>query len=98
MTGCCRGERWTLTRYGRNGSKQTHRRDDAAWTLMGSFVVSSMNSGNRHRGWAWLLCALLFWLTANPPHCDLCDGVSFAVASTHQSSLKHSHPVAPDSM
>ncbi|HZY73239.1 MAG TPA: hypothetical protein VFE22_09055, partial [Edaphobacter sp.] len=27
----------------------------------------------------------------------LCDGVSFTVASTHQFSLKHSHPVAPDS-
>lgn len=46
--------------------------------------------------WAWLLCALLFWLTVNPPHCDLCDGGSFTVASVHQSSLKHSHPVAPD--
>ena len=62
-----------------------------------SFIVRSMNSRNRNRVWAWLLCALLFWLTANPPHCDLCDGVSFTVASAHQSILKHSHPVAPDS-
>jgi hypothetical protein len=61
-----------------------------------SFIVSSMNGRNRHRAWAWLLCALLFWLTANPPHCDLCDGVSFTVASAHQSILKHAHPVAPD--
>jgi len=62
-----------------------------------SFIVISMNSGNRHRVWAWLLCALLFWLTANPPHCDLCDGVSFTVAPMQQSILKHTHPVAPDS-
>ena len=64
--------------------------------LRESFIVSSMNSGNRHRVWAWLLCVLLFWLTANPPHCDLCDGVSFTVASAHESILKHSHPIAPD--
>jgi hypothetical protein len=66
-------------------------------TLARSFIVSTMNSGNRHRVWAWLLCALLFWLTANPPHCDLCDGVSFTVALEHPSILKHSHPFAPDS-
>ncbi len=64
--------------------------------LLRSFIVESMNSRNRHRVWAWLLCALLFWLTTNPPHCDLCDGVSFTVASAHQSILKHSHPAAPD--
>src|SRR3984957_1644758 len=64
--------------------------------LARSFIVSTMNSGNRHRVWAWLLCALLFWLTANPPHCDLCDGVSFTVGSAQQSILKHSHPVVPD--
>jgi hypothetical protein len=46
--------------------------------------------------WAWLLCALLFWLTVNPPQCDLCNGGSFTVASAQQSTLKHSHPVAPD--
>jgi hypothetical protein len=45
----------------------------------------------------WLLCALLFWLTVNPPHCDLCDGVSVTVASAHQPVLKHYHPIAPDS-
>jgi hypothetical protein len=56
----------------------------------------SMNSGNRHRVWAWVLCALLFWLTVNPPHCELCDGVSFTVASAQQSILNHSHSVAPD--
>src|ERR1700761_1886161 len=55
-----------------------------------------MNSGNRYSVWAGLLCALLFWVTANPPHCDLCDGVSFAAASVHQSLFEHSHPVAPD--
>ena len=64
--------------------------------LLRSSIVSSMNSRNRHRVWALLLCALLFWLTANPPHCDLCDGVSFTVVSAHQPILKHSHPVAPD--
>jgi hypothetical protein len=64
--------------------------------LLRSFIVSGMNGRNRHRVWAWLLCALLFWLTANPPHCDLCDGVSFTVASAQQSIFKHSHPVAPD--
>lgn len=52
--------------------------------------------GNRHREWAWLLCVLLFWLTANPPHCDLCDGVSFTVASAHVSIVKHTRPMAPD--
>jgi hypothetical protein len=57
----------------------------------------SMDSRNTHRVWAWLLCALLFWMTANPPHCDLCDGALFAVTSTQQSILTHSHPVAPDS-
>ena len=62
-----------------------------------SFIVGSMNSGNRHRAWVWLLCALLFWLTVIPPHCDLCDGLSFTVASASQPILKHSHPVAPDS-
>ena len=55
-----------------------------------SFIVSNMDNGKRHRVWAWLLCALLFWLTANPPHCDLCEGASFTVASSHQSILKHS--------
>ena len=60
-------------------------------------MVSNMNSGSRHRVWAWLLCVQLFWLTANPPHCDLCDGVSFTVASAQQSILKYSHPIAPDS-
>jgi hypothetical protein len=84
----------TLRRYERNGSKRTYGRNGVG--IRRSFIVSNMNGGNRHRVWAWLLCALLFWLTANPPHCDLCDGVSFAVASTHQSILKHSHPVAPD--
>jgi hypothetical protein len=64
--------------------------------LLGSFIVGTMNGRNRHRVWAWLLCALLFWLTANPPHCDLCDGISFTVASAHQSIVKRSHPVAPD--
>ena len=61
-----------------------------------SFIVRSMNSRNRNRVWAWLLCALLFWLTAKPPHCDLCDGVFSTVASTHQSILEDSYPVAPD--
>ena len=61
-----------------------------------SFIVSSMSSGSRNRAWALLLCALVFWLTANPPHCDLCDGASFAVVSAHPFTLKHSHPVAPD--
>ena len=37
-----------------------------------SFIVRSMNSRNRNRVWAWLLCALLFWLTANPPHIAIC--------------------------
>jgi hypothetical protein len=64
--------------------------------LLGSFIVGTMNGRNRHRVWAWLLCALLFWLTVNPPHCDLCDGISFTVASAHQSIVKRSHPVAPD--
>ncbi|MGB0082217.1 MAG: hypothetical protein WBP90_11900, partial [Terracidiphilus sp.] len=30
--------------------------------LLRSFIVSSMNSRNRHRFWSWLFCALLFWL------------------------------------
>jgi hypothetical protein len=59
-------------------------------------MVSNMHSGSRHRVVAWLLCALLFWVTANPPHCDLCDGVLLSVASSPQSILKHSHPIAPD--
>jgi hypothetical protein len=81
-------------RYERNGSKRTYDRNGLG--IRRSFIVSNMNSGNRHRGWAWLLCALLFWLTTNPPHCDLCDDVSFTVASAQPSILKHSHPVAPD--
>ncbi len=60
------------------------------------FIVDDMNSGNPHRGWAWLLCALLFWITANPPHCDLCDGISFTVPAAHQSIVNNSHPVTPD--
>src|SRR5258705_13269460 len=56
-----------------------------------------MNSGNLKRVWAWLLCAFLLWVTANPPHCDLCDGAYFAAASTHQPIVKHTHPVAPAS-
>jgi hypothetical protein len=47
--------------------------------------------------WSWLLCALLFWMTVNPPHCDLCEGVSLPIASAQQSILKRPHPVAPDS-
>ncbi len=62
-----------------------------------SFIVSSMISRNRGSVWAWLLCALLFWLTANPPHCDLCDGISVTVTTAYQPVLKHPHPVAPAS-
>jgi hypothetical protein len=61
-----------------------------------SFMFKTMDGRHRHRAWSWLLCALLFWLTTNPPHCDLCDGVSFTVASAQGAILKHSHPVAPD--
>jgi hypothetical protein len=96
MIGYYRGERWGLSSAIKE-TDQSGRTTGTAWALLRSFIVSNMNGGNRHRGWAWLLCALLFWLTANPPHCDLCDGVSFAVTPTHQSNLKHSHPVAPDS-
>ena len=95
MIGYYRGERWGLSGAMKE-TDQSGRTAGTAWALLRSFIVSNMNGGNRHRVWAWLLCALLFWLTANPPHCDLCDGVSFAVASTHQSILKHSHPVTPD--
>ena len=61
-----------------------------------SFIVSCMSGKSKNRAWAWLLCALLLWLTVSPPHCDLCDGSSFSVAPSQQSILKHSHPVAPD--
>jgi hypothetical protein len=64
--------------------------------LAQSFIVSSMNSKNGYRAWAWPVCALLFWLTADPPHCDLCDRVAFAVASAHQPTVKHSHPFSSD--
>jgi hypothetical protein len=96
MTECYRGERRQLSR----AMRETDRSERTAGTMRRGHwdhLSSRMNSGNRHRVWAWLLCALLFWLTANPPHCDLCDGVSFTVASAHQSILKHSHPAAPDS-
>jgi hypothetical protein len=67
------------------------------WALnMRSFIVNGMNGRGRHRMWAWLLCALLFWLAANPPHCDRCDGVSFTVAAAQQPTLKDSPPVEPD--
>ena len=62
-----------------------------------SFIVSGMSRRNRQRVWAWLLCALLFWITANPPHCDLCDGISVTVAAGRRPTLKHSHPNAPES-
>jgi hypothetical protein len=55
-----------------------------------------MNGGPQHQIWAWVLCSLLFWLTANPPDCDLCDGFSFTVASTQTGVLKRSHPLPPD--
>jgi hypothetical protein len=61
-----------------------------------SFILRIVNNRSRYRVWAWLLCALLFWLTANPPHCDLCDGVSFAAAPGHESVANRSRPVAPD--
>jgi hypothetical protein len=61
-----------------------------------SFIVSCMRLQNGHRVWAPLLCVLLFWLTANPPHCDLCDGISFTTPSTSQSTVKHTHTVPPD--
>jgi hypothetical protein len=61
-----------------------------------SFIVGSMSSSNRRGVWASLLCALLFWLTVNPPHCDLCDGISVTIASAYQPVLKHYHSVAPD--
>jgi hypothetical protein len=45
-----------------------------------------MNSSRKRHGvWAWLLCALLFWLTASPPYCDLCYAISVTVTSAHQS-------------
>jgi hypothetical protein len=97
MSGCYRSERFDLSlAIRRNRSKRTYDPTSAMRALLRSFIVSGMNSGKRHRVWAWLLCALLFCLTANPPHCDLCDGVSFTVAPAHQSNVKHSHPVAPD--
>jgi hypothetical protein len=49
-----------------------------------------MYGGPQHQIWAWVLCSLLFWLTANPPHCDLCDGFFFTVASTQTPVLKRS--------
>ncbi len=61
-----------------------------------SFIVSYMSGKSKNRAWASLLCALLLWLTVSPPHCDLCDGISFSTASSLQPILKHSHPVAPD--
>jgi hypothetical protein len=64
--------------------------------LLRSIIVSGVNSRNRHRVCATLLCALLFWFTTSPPHCDLCDGASVAVAPAHPSVLEHSHPIAPD--
>jgi hypothetical protein len=73
-------------------------REQAAEMLIAaqSFIVSCMSGDRKNRAWAWLLCALLLWLTVSPPHCDLCDGSSFSVALSQQSILKHSHPVAPD--
>jgi hypothetical protein len=62
-----------------------------------SFIVSRMSRSIGGGVWAWLLCALLLWLTVNPPYCDLCDGFSVNIASAHQPGLKHSHPIAPDS-
>jgi hypothetical protein len=61
-----------------------------------SFIVSCMSGKSKNRAWAWLLCALLLWLTVSPPHCDLCDSNFFSVALSQQSVLQHSHPVAPD--
>jgi hypothetical protein len=61
-----------------------------------SFIVSYMSRKSKKRAWAWLLCALLLWLTVSPPHCDLCDGISFSTATSLQSTVKHSHPAAPD--
>lgn len=61
-----------------------------------SFIVSCMSGKSKTRAWACLLCALLLWLTVSPPHCDLCDGISFSVASLQQSILQDFHPVAPD--
>jgi hypothetical protein len=66
------------------------------WDVMKPFIVGCMSSNIGRGVWAWLLCALLFWLTVNPPHCDLCDGVSVQIASSHQPVLKHYHPIAPD--
>ena len=43
-----------------------------------------------------MLSLLLFRLTVDPPHCDLCDGVSLSSVSTQRTVLHHSHPVAPD--
>jgi hypothetical protein len=83
-------------RWSESGNRRAGRELSRAGPLLQSFIVSSMNSRDRHRVWVWLVCGLLFWLTANPPHCDLCDGISFTVASAQQSILKHSPPVAPD--
>src|ERR1700722_9353537 len=55
-----------------------------------------MSSSHRRGAWAWLLCALLFWLTVDPPPCDRCDGISITIASAHQPALKHSLPIAPE--
>jgi hypothetical protein len=67
-----------------------------AAAFLQSSIILDMDSRSSHCAWSWLLCALLFWLTANPPHCDLCDGVTITVPSAHQFILKHFHPVAPD--
>ena len=63
----------------------------------GIVYLGAMNNQRHTRSWAWMVCVVLFWLTVNPPHCDLCDGVSFALVSSQHSTVQHSHPVAPDS-
>jgi hypothetical protein len=44
---------------------------------------------------AWLLCALLSYLTINPPHCDVCDRIFLVYASSRTSVHQHT-PATPD--
>jgi hypothetical protein len=55
-----------------------------------------MNSSNLQRVGVSLLCALLFWLAAHPPHCDLCDGLSLTAVPNQMAHLRPAHAIDPD--
>ena len=44
---------------------------------------------------AWLLCAILAYLSINPPRCEVCDKISLARAAS-QPLVHQQTPTAPD--